>query len=89
MEIGYTYATPGGDRVMVYAPPEFEVASTMPVRRAGTVITCHRLSDRDLFCGKAPGVTGECDNQECHRKVLGECQCGRHEAPVPFRAAGA
>lgn len=93
MDIGYTYATPGDLTVTVYAPPGFDVPSTFQIREqsTGEIVNALRVSDRDMTCGKVAGVDGECTSHDCHRRVLGECQCGRHgrdgdgnKVPVPF-----
>jgi hypothetical protein len=81
MDTGYTYSSKNLARASIYAPPEFDVPDELVLTIDGNAVTFFRLSDRSLECGKAPGVSGECTNLECHRRSLGECDCGRHEAP--------
>lgn len=88
MDTGYTYSTSDWIRASVYAPPEFEPPATLQLARGDELVTFMRVSDRSLYCGKVADVTGDCDNFECHRRVLGECQCGRHAKPVRFTKAG-
>lgn len=79
MDVGYTYAAKGTlERLSLHAPPEFEPPTSVTVTRAGTPLVFVRLSDVVLTCGNVAGVQGSCTNAECHRRVIGECQCGRH-----------
>lgn len=79
MDVGYTYAAKGTlERLSLFAPPQFEPPLSVTVMRDGTPVVFVRLSDVELTCGAVHGVTGRCSSAECHRRVLGECQCGRH-----------
>lgn len=96
MDVSTTYSSATGKfKVMVYGPPELTMPDEFPVTLAdGSVGVMMRLSDRSLECGVVPTrinargeevpVSGRCDSIDCHRRVLGECQCGRHTAPVPY-----
>lgn len=90
MDKGYTYGNARGERLALYVHPRFEVPPTVEVREAnGEVVRFTRISDnKSLDCGMVPGVPSVCSNFECHRRVLGQCQCGRHEA-VRLEKAGA
>ena len=87
MDRGHTYASNDGDRVDVYAPPELTPPDGFEMKRDGTRVRMFRVSPAAFDCGKTAGVTGQCTSHECHRAVLGECQCGRHEFGVTIRAA--
>ena len=93
LQTGYTYALGDDSTVSVYADPGIEVPTSFKIRRLGVVEEAHRVSDRDLECGWAAGVDAKgskgCTSHECHRRVLGKCQCGRHKGAVPFRKAAA
>ncbi|MDR6574319.1 hypothetical protein J2X60_002978 [Curtobacterium sp. 320] len=79
MDVGYTYAAKGAlDQLSLHAPPEFEPPTSVTVTRDGAPVVFVRLSDVVLTCGKVSGVQGSCTSAECHRRVIGECQCGRH-----------
>lgn len=91
MKTGYHYGAIGQrgmlDGVELYAekgysPPE---AFTLTHETRGTVEFV-RLSDRSLDCNKSEGG---CGSGDCHRRILGECRCGRHINPRPARAASA
>jgi len=80
MDVGYTFSARGTlERLSVYVPPEFEPPLSVTVTRDGTDVVFVRLSDVELTCGAVSGVTGKCTSAECHRRVIGECQCGRHK----------
>jgi hypothetical protein len=80
MDAGYTYAARGTlERLSVFVPPEFEPPLSVTVTRDGVDVVFVRLSDVELTCGAVSGVTGRCSSAECHRRVIGECQCGRHK----------
>jgi hypothetical protein len=81
MDTGYTYSARGSlERLSVYAPPKFEPPLSITVTRDGTDVVFVRLSDVELTCGSVSGVQGACRTAECHRRVIGECQCGRHRS---------
>lgn len=80
MDTGYTYAAKGTlERLSLYAPPEFEPPLSVTVTRHGVPVVFVRLSDLELTCGAVHGINGRCGSAECHRRVIGECQCGRHK----------
>ena len=89
MDIGYTYASSDGIKGSWYVPPGVDVPTLIKVRIAGDIVDLHRLSDRDLTCDDVPGIPQHCDSYECHRVVLGDCVCGRHQAPIPFSRVSA
>lgn len=86
MLVSYTYAVWGqGGREMLICLPEDEGIPDLRVTINGEEWT--RLSDTDLSCDEAlwqnprkPAETRmvKCGRFECHRTVLGECQCGLH-----------
>jgi len=79
MDTGYTYAAKGTlERLSLFAPPQFEPPLFVTVTRDGEPVVFMRLSDVELTCGSVHGVNGRCSSAECHRRVIGECQCGRH-----------
>ncbi len=79
MDTAYTYSARGTlERIAIYAPPEFLPPLSVTMTRDGVEVLFVRLSDVELLCGKVPGVDGACRTHECHRTVIGECQCGRH-----------
>jgi len=80
MDVGYTFAARGTlERLSVFAPPQFEPPLSLTVTRDGVDVVFVRLSDLELTCGAVTGVTGRCTSAECHRRVIGDCQCGRHQ----------
>lgn len=87
MDTSFTYSSNKGARVTLYADPDLEPPETLQMVANAERVTYYRLSDRSLECGKTGGVNGECRSADCHRRVLGECGCGRHEAPVRFERA--
>jgi hypothetical protein len=97
VDVGYTFATATTDRIMVYAPPGYEPPDTIVMSEFGVPVTAHRLSDRSLECRDAPTYVdrhgnikpcpGHCTDENCHRRELGKCQCGRHPGRVPFERA--
>lgn len=87
MDTSYTYSSDKGQRVMLYVPPEFGPPDAFPMMEGAEKVWFKRLSDRSLTCGQIPGVSGDCRSTDCHRRVLGECQCGRHQSPVRFEKA--
>jgi len=80
MDIGYTYGSPEGERIAVYMPPEFSPPDVVAATRSGASVEFVRISDRELDCGKVPGVEKACTSFECHRQKLGYCMCGRHRS---------
>jgi hypothetical protein len=86
MDTSYTYGTPNGTRAALYAPPNIEVPDTIDMTVDGKSVTFHRLSDASMVCDAVPGVKGVCGSADCHRRVLGECQCKRHGRVVFTRA---
>lgn len=87
MDTSYTYSSDKGLRVMLYAPPEFGPPDAFPMMAGDEKTWFHRISDRSFECGKTFDGKGTCTSADCHRRVLGECQCGRHPAPVRFEKA--
>lgn len=87
METSYKYCSNNGLTVTLYAAPGLEPPETFQMVHNAERVTFYRLSDRSLVCGKVVGVNSDCRNVDCHRRVLGECGCGRHEAPVRFEKA--
>jgi hypothetical protein len=79
MDTGYTYAAKGTlERLSLFVPPQYEPPVSVTVTTQGAPLEFVRLSDVVLTCGAVHGVTGSCTSAECHRRVIGECQCGRH-----------
>ncbi|RLP73652.1 hypothetical protein D9V32_14065 [Mycetocola tolaasinivorans] len=75
-------------RVTVWAPVGVVPALTLPMMHEGTPAVAVLLDHRALTCSPVAGVRGECGSAECHRRVLGACQCGRHpEGPRLARAS--
>ena len=97
MDTSHTFSTSTGTRAMLYAPPGFDPPAQIVLEHDGAAITFIRVSDVSLACGtvgtritpqgEIVTVAGECKSAECHRAVLGECQCGRHPAPVRYSRA--
>ena len=82
MDTSYTYSSRDLIRVTVYAPADLTPPASIPLTRVdGKTINVLRISDLSLECGQVAGVPGKCDSRDCHRLVLHECKCGRHEAP--------
>ena len=79
MDSGNTYATPQGDRVMLYATDAFTVPERLVLERDGQAVYFTLLDPQILRCGEVAGVTGSCENADCHRTPLRSCACGRHE----------
>lgn len=80
MDIGYTFSARGTlERLSLFVPTEFEPPLSVTVTRDGADVVVVRLSDVELTCGAVSGVTGRCTSAECHHRVIGECQCGRHK----------
>lgn len=79
MDVGSTYATPDGVRVMVYASEEFEVPPRISLRRGGRLVEFALISPDILRCGAVDGVAGSCEDRDCHGSPLRSCRCGRHE----------
>jgi len=80
MDTGYTYAAKGTlERLSLYAPPQLEPPLSVTVTRDGAPVEFVRLSDVELTCGTVYGTPKACTTHECHRRVIGECQCGRHK----------
>lgn len=78
MDIGHTYSSLARARAVLYAQPGVEVPATLTLTEQGAPVEYFLLSDTSLHCGSVRGVTGSCESFDCHRLVLGECQCGRH-----------
>jgi hypothetical protein len=97
MDRGFTYGSPTGIRASLYLAPEFDAPDEITVTRNGEPVRFLRVSDHSLECrkvdsritaqGEVAPVPGECRNPDCHRMMLGACQCGRHQAPVRFARA--
>lgn len=77
MDTSFAYSSNSGQRVMLYAPPELEPPETLQLVHFAERVTFYRISDRPLECSK---TSGGCGSTDCHRRVLGKCQCGRHDA---------
>jgi hypothetical protein len=95
MDIGYTFGTTSGLHASIYCPPELDVPDSLTLTRDGVPVVLARLSDRSLECRDVVDIKGHCDSFDCHRQVLGECQCGRHgsdlndnKVRVPYARAG-
>jgi len=87
MDQGHTYSSKGLVQANVYAPEGFTPPPTFTLDWDGKPITFFRLSDETLTCGTVYGIKGACTNFECHRRELGECQCGRHSGSVKLAKA--
>lgn len=99
MDRSFTYGTRDREHLMIYVEPGFDPPDILMVTRTADSKSVEfiRLSDMSLECetvrgridhqGKSVVINGECTNGDCHRRVLGECQCGRHTAPVRFERA--
>lgn len=97
MDTSHTFSTAKGVRAMIYAPPDYDPPAQLELVHDGEPVTFIRVSDQSLVCGavgtritpqgEIVSVPGECRSAECHRAVLGECQCGRHSAPVRYTRA--
>lgn len=87
MFVTYTYAIWGdAGREMLVCLPEDEGIPDLRLTVNGEEWT--RLSDTDLTCTEGvwqnprkPAETKvvKCGRFECHRTVLGQCQCGLHD----------
>jgi hypothetical protein len=83
MQHGWTYCSQTWERLDVYTPEGFAPPDEITlIDPEGEDMVLFRLDDRALTCGKVLGVTGSCDSYECHRTVLGMCQCGRHKDSI-------
>lgn len=69
-------------RVTVWAPAGVTPAASLPFTFEAAPAEAVLVDPRSLTCGSAPGVNGQCDSAECHRRELGACQCGRHPQGV-------
>jgi hypothetical protein len=94
MDAGFSYGTSNGLHASIYCPPEYEAPDEITLTIDGEPVVLVRLSDRSLECRDVAGVAGHCVSHDCHRRVLGECQCGRHgrdidgnKVRVPFSRA--
>ncbi len=102
MDTSYTYANKDRAHMMIYVDPAFEPPDEIMFTRfddaGATPVKFMRLSDASLTCepissrigprGEVIAVPGDCKSPvDCHRRVIGECQCGRHEYPVRFSRA--
>lgn len=80
MQTGHTYCSQTWQKVDIYVPENFGPPDEITlVDPEGEDMLFFRLSDRALECDDVIGVTGHCDNYECHRRELGQCDCGRHK----------
>ena len=84
MDHGHTFSTPYGDRVMLYAPPEFTPPERLVLSFGGEAVTFSRLDPAVLLCDDVPGIKGHCTSPDCHRSPLGVCKCGRHKGKQPY-----
>lgn len=97
MDTAFTYSTADRVRMTIYVAPGYEPPATILLEHDGQPVEFMRLSDMSLVCervafridaqGNEVPVPGDCNSFDCHRAVLGQCQCGRHSAPVRFRKA--
>ncbi|TFD27488.1 hypothetical protein [Cryobacterium cryoconiti] len=87
MDVSFTYGNPTGAHATLYVAQQFEGPDSITLTLDGKELEFLRLSDRSLTCDATHGVPGKCESIDCHRRVLGECQCGRHAAPVRFARA--
>ena len=98
MDDRFTYSTQDRVGLMVYVAPGYDPPDLLTLTGPdGKPVEFMRLSDMSLECGSVRSrtgprgesilVTGECNSYDCHRRVLGECQCKRHESPVRFERA--
>jgi hypothetical protein len=96
MDDRVTYGTPSGIRATIYLEDADDAPDDL-ILRDGTRLL--RLSDISLVCYKDPRPMKDPDNQkrnlptgcggfDCHRMVLGQCQCGYHDRPTYGRAEG-
>ena len=88
MDIRFTFSSSKGVVASVYVSPEFEPPESLVFTTDGKQVAFVLLSDRSLECADSRGVSGHCTSGDCHRRVLGQCQCGRHPSPVRFARAG-
>lgn len=98
MDDRFTYSS--GERVTltVYVAPGYQPPDILALDKQGEDVVFYRLSDMSLECRPVQTMTnshgvlvplaGECGSFDCHRRELGKCQCGRHEAPVRFSRDG-
>lgn len=82
MDEGHTFGSPAGDRISLYAPPAYKPPTRITLETDKGPVPFDLILERSLTCEKAFGITGECGSYECHRQVLGQCQCGRHPEGV-------
>ena len=87
MDTAHAYVHSSGTSIALYAPPTLDVPDTLTLRSQGAPVEFIRASDRELTCDPVGGVTGKCGAYECHRRVIGSCQCGRHPEGVRIRPA--
>lgn len=99
MQDRFTYSTQHRVPLIVYVEEGVEPPDSITATQGGKQVEFIRLSDASLVCervdtrvnaqGVIVPVPGECGSFDCHRKQPGECQCGRHVAPVRFVRAEA
>lgn len=87
MDVGYTYGSAEGVRLCVYVPRGFTPPARVTAEHGDRFVDFVRVSDQSFDCGYARGVKGVCKSYECHRSLLGKCQCGRHPDGVRLRVA--
>ena len=58
MDFGHTYATPQGDRVMLYVPVEVTVPERIELELGGKPKTYSRVAPDSIKCGDVPDVSG-------------------------------
>lgn len=87
MDVGHTYVTLSRVRAMVYAEPKYQVPASITLTLEGKPVEFFLLADGPLHCGRVEGVSGSCENRDCHRVVPGECRCGRHDSVRITKAA--
>ena len=99
MQDRFTYSTQQRNALVIYADKGFDPPDAITATHDGRPVEFIRLSDMSLVCeradsrvnarGETVAVTGECGSFDCHRRQLGDCQCGRHVSPVRFVRAEA
>jgi len=94
MQDRFTYSTQHRVPLILYVQEGFEPPDNITATQDGKQVEFIRLSDASLVCervetrinaqGAIVPVPGEFGSFDCHRKEPGNCQCGRHQAPVRF-----
>jgi hypothetical protein len=87
MDEGYTYGSPDGDRIALYVPIGYDPPLSIAITDGAGPVVFDLISERSLTCDNPIGAKGGCGSFECHRAVLGQCQCGRHPDGVRMTKA--